>query len=342
MPSSDEEPDNVDDDERNVKDKETKESKKKKPKKPKKPAADPTVPKKRPGRPRKIPETAPMQRLGVVETPLNEDNKMEFVYDSPTMTRTVSRFLHTMSSSKINMIFRKREIILYGKDHHEKTSAYIRINTEKVNRYYLETEFEIGILAENLEEVFHNVDKNYTVMRLTSTKEDYKTKITIGFDTTFKIEECHTIYLIADYPQLCDEKMFVDESHCIRLTFDSATFKALVTNMSRLTLQIEISQSRNTEPVVIRYRKELNRKVNSDLTIANDSPMLKSRLPSDKTFRLAFSLEPMKYVCHSQLGQTVVVLLDESLPLTIRVVVDDAAEIFTTTAVASMLPAKKA
>ena len=130
-----------------------------------------TAKKKRPGRPRKTPLREPRPRNGIVITPKEPSNFVEFLYDKPLIFKKLWQYFKLMAVDKIQIIFRVSEIILWCEDHHKKSKMRIKLNAKKVNHYYCANELDLGMTCKNPELVMSTIDKTYTSILFLSKKE---------------------------------------------------------------------------------------------------------------------------------------------------------------------------
>jgi hypothetical protein len=254
---------------------------------------------------------------------------MEFFYDDPLSIRKISQFFKSMVCTNIQIIFREREIIMYSVDHTQKSRIRVRINTTNVNRYYLLQEFEVGVLAENLEEVLNCVDKEYLVMMMTSNLVDYRNRIFAMYSTAIGIEELHSIELVSAYDAMGDETQFTnEEGYMVQFRLPSKYFRKTINDMKSLSKTVSVCQDAPDAPVQFIYAKEINRKIRSRHTITKTSDVgLVSKLKAGNTFRVTFDLGYVKPISHAQLGNHVTLMLDENRPLMIKAMLSPDIEV---------------
>lgn len=281
--------------------------------------------KKGPGRPRKNPKKKPMKHDGVILQPVNAENYMELVYDKPLMIKKISQFFKIMATENIHIIFREREIILYGMDHLKQSSVRVRIDANKMIKYYVQDEFGIGIAAKHLEELLNMVDRDYSCVVILSTKAMYLNRLKIVFRNEIQIEECHEIDLISQYDKLPNDLDFTNEEYCIKFNLPGKYFRKMINDIRNLTDVLNICQDDRKEPMYFAYTKT-NRKIRSRHTVKNSDKIgLVSKLEKNCLFKVSFKLENIKPISSAHLAEQVTLMVDEKKRLMYKAYLEDNA-----------------
>jgi hypothetical protein len=273
------------------------------------------IKKKRPGRPRKTPLREPKPRMGIVDTPKNEMNFVEFLYDKPLIFKKIWQYFKLMAVDKIQMIFRKSEIILWSEDHHKKSKMRIKINANKVNHYYCSEELDIGMSCKNPELIMNTVDKTYTSILFLS-KINYTQKdIKIILNNEIEIDETHSIELIGDYDKISNEDQFLDSEYTIKFELPGRYFKKMISDIRAFSDQITIRQDSPEEPLIFEYMKH-DKKIKSYHIVRNNKSInFVSKLSKDDTFRVSFKIDYVKPISSALLSENIVIYAHENKPL---------------------------
>lgn len=297
-----------------VSDKEVKESKK--------PAKKVIAKKKRPGRPRKTPIREPRPRNGIVPQPKDPQDFVEFLYDKPLIFRKLWQYFKLMAVDKIQIIFRKQEIIIWGEDHHKKSEMRIRIDAENVNHYFASEELDIGVSCNDPELVMSTIDKTYTSILFLS-KVNYTQKdIRIILNNEIEIDESHTIELIGEYDKLTNEDKFLDMDYTIKFDLPGRYFKKMISDIRGFSDQITIRQDGVNEPLIFEYVKR-NKKIKSYNIVRNNKAInFESKLQDDDTFRVSFNIDYVKPISSALLSETITIYAHENKPLMFDVTMD--------------------
>lgn len=284
--------------------------------------SDKDVKKKRPGRPRKTPMREPRPRNGVVQKPKDPHNFVEFLYDKPLIFKKLWQYFKLMAVDKIQIIFRKDEIILWGEDHHKKSKMRIRIDADKVNHYVAIEELDIGIACKNPELIMNTIDKTYTSILFLS-KVNYTQKdIRIILNNEIEIDESHCIELIGEYNKISDEDMFLDTEYTVKFELPGRYFKKMISDIKGFSNQITIRQDSATEPLIFEYVKTDKKIKSYHIVRNNDNIKFKSKLKGDETFRVSFQIDYVKPISSALLSENIIIYAHENKPLMFTVAMD--------------------
>jgi hypothetical protein len=291
------------------------------PKQPKKKKPE-GVKKKRPGRPRKTPLREPRPRNGIVSTPKDENNFIEFLYDKPLIFKKLWQYFKLMATDKIQIIFRISEIILWCEDHHKKSKMRIKINADKVNHYYCTEELDLGMSCKNPELIMSTIDKTYTSILFLS-KIGYTQKdIRIILNNEIEIDESHRIELIGEYDKIYNENMFLDMDYTIKFELPGRYFKKMISDIRSFSNQITIRQDGMDEPLIFEYTKQ-DKKIKSYHIVRNNSIIkFTSKLKEDETFRVSFKIDYVKPISSALLSENIIVYAHENKPLMFSILMD--------------------
>lgn len=280
------------------------------------------VKKKRPGRPRKTPLREPRPRNGIVTEPKDNTNFIEFLYDKPLIFKKLWQYFKLMAVDKIQVIFRKTELILWSEDHHKKSKMRININANKVNHYYCSEELDIGMSCKNPELIMSTIDKTYTSILFLS-KVNYTQKdIRIILNNEIEIDESHRIELIGEYDKISNENQFTDNDYTIRFELPGRYFKKMISDIRAFSDQITIRQDGPEEPLVFEYMKN-DKKIKSYHIVRNNKTInFTSKLKEDDTFRVSFKIDYVKPISSALLSENIIIYAHESKPLMFSILMD--------------------
>lgn len=280
------------------------------------------IKKKRPGRPRKTPIREPRPRNGIVNTPKDNSNFIEFLYDKPLIFKKLWQYFKLMAVDKIQIIFRKDEIIIWSEDHHKKSKMRIKILANKVNHYYCSEELDIGMLCKNPELIMNTIDKTYTSILFLS-KNNYTQKdIRIILNNEIEIDESHRIELIGKYDKINNEKYFIDNDYTIKFELPGRYFKKMISDIRAFSDQITIRQDGPDEPLIFEYMKT-DKKIKSYHIVRNNSAIkFTSNLNEDDTFRVSFKIDYVKPISSALLSENIIIYAHENKPLMFSIIMD--------------------
>lgn len=281
-----------------------------------------SVQKKRPGRPRKTPLREPRPRNGIVNIPKDDNNFIEFLYDKPLIFKKLWQYFKLMAVDKIQIIFRKTEIILWSEDHHKKSKMRIKINANKINRYYCSEELDIGMSCKNPELIMNTIDKTYTSILFLSKLNYMQKDIRIILNNEIEIDESHRIELIGEYDKISNEAQFLDDEYTIKFELPGRYFKKMISDIRAFSDQITIRQDSPEEPLIFEYMKT-DKKIKSYHIVRNNKSInFTSKLKADDTFRVSFKIDYVKPISSALLSENITIYAHENKPLIFSINMD--------------------
>ena len=280
------------------------------------------IKKKKPGRPRKTPLREPRPRNGIIATPKDESNFIEFLYDKPLVFKKLWQYFKLMAVDKIQLIFRKNEIILWSEDHHKKSKMRISINADKVNHYYCSEELDIGMSCKNPELIMGTIDKTYTSILFLSKVSYTQKDIRIILNNEIEIDESHRIELIGEYDKITNESQFIDDDYTIKFELPGRYFKKMISDIRAFSDQITIRQDGPEEPLIFEYMKS-DKKIKSYHIVRNNKTIeFTSKLKEDDTFRVSFKIDYIKPISSALLSENIIIHAHENKPLMFSIFMD--------------------
>jgi hypothetical protein len=276
-----------------------------------------------PGRPRKNPKKEPIPKKGISKTPIDPEHVVEFMYDNPLMIRKIVAFFKSIAAQQIQIIFRAQDIIMYAKDHHEKSHIRIRIDATKLNHYYCKTNLDIGIAQKDLEMVLNVVDKDYNSIVIVSKKATIQEKITVILENSIEIDENQDIELIGQYNHMDNEQIFINETYTIYWQWSGKYFKKFINDIKTISDDFAIIQERCDKPLMFSHCS-VNRKIHKAYIVKNSGKIkLKSKLLGDDSFRIDMRVEYIKPISSAHIADDILILVDENKPLMTKAMIDN-------------------
>jgi hypothetical protein len=278
--------------------------------------------KKKPGRPRKNPLREPKPRNGIVTTAKDDTNFIEFLYDKPLIFKKLWQYFKLMAVEKIQILFRKNEVILWSEDHHKKSTMRVRIDVDKINHYFCEDELDIGILCKNPELIMSTIDKTYTSILFVSKHNFIQKDIRVRLSNEIEIDESHRIELIGEYDKINNENKFTDEDYTIKFTLPGRYFKKMISDIKAFSDQVTIRQDGPDEPLLFEYIKN-DKKIKSYHIVRNNKTInFTSKLTADDSFRIGFKIDYVRPISSSLLSENVTIYAHENKPLMFSIMMD--------------------
>lgn len=276
-----------------------------------------------PGRPRKNPKKEPIPKKGISKTPIDPEHVVEFMYDNPLMMKKIVAFFKSIAAQQIQIIFRAQDVIMYAKDHHEKSHIRIRIDATKLNHYYCKSNLDIGIAQKDLEMVLNVVDKDYNSIVIISKKSTIQETINIILESSIEIDENQDIELIGQYNHMDNEQVFINESYTIYWQWSGKYFKKFINDIKTITDEFAVVQERCDKPLTFEHNSN-NKKIHKHYIVKNSSKIkLKSKLLGDDTFRVDMRVEYIKPISSAHIADDILILVDENRPLMTKAMIDN-------------------
>lgn len=275
------------------------------------------IKKNKPGRPRKIPVRQPQIRLGLVNTPVDNRNYVEFLYDSPDKFKKILTYFKSHAVNKVFIKFQPKTITFWCEDSIQKNKIRVKINCDLVNHYFCKESLNIGISCEHLVKIMTTIDKTYTTMTILSQIDSLQNyiRIILKDEHTFT-EESYKIELIEDYNTFQQIDYMFDETNAYMLNFTlpSKKFKCMINNMSAFTNQVSIELHSSNDPLLFQYLSRDN-KIKHTTTIKNNLFTLKQELEDNDTFHTSFVLDHVKAISSALISENIMIYADENRPL---------------------------
>lgn len=272
--------------------------------------------KNKPGRPRKNPIRQPQKRVGLVESPADERNHVEFLYDNPEKFKKILSYFKSHAVNKVFIKFQQNSIIFWCEDSSQKNRIRVKINCNLVNHYYCPEPLNIGISCDHLEKIMATIDKTYNSILILSQRDSLQNYIQIILKDDSCTDESYKIELIEDYNtfQAIDHAFDEQEQYMLHFVLPSKKFKSMINNMSAFTNQVSIELHSATDPILFQYLSRDN-KIKHTTTIRNNAFTLRQNLDENDTFHTSFILDYVKSISSSLISDTIAIYADENRPL---------------------------
>ena len=228
-----------------------------------------------------------------------------------------------MAVDKIQLIFRKKEIILWSEDHFKKSKMRVKIHGEKINYYYCSEEIDVGMSCKNPELIMNTIDKSYTNIMFLS-KVNYTQKdIRIILNNEIEIDESHKIELVGEYDKISNESQYEDDDYMIKFELPGRYFKKMISDIKAFSNQITIRQDGPDEPLLFEYVKS-DKKIRSYNIVRNNKLIsFESKLGEDDTFCVSFNIDYVKPISSALLSENIIIKAHENKPLSFSVLMDN-------------------
>lgn len=280
-----------------------------------------------PGRPSRKPEIPPVERRGVVYEAENEDNEMEWVYDSPPAFKALFTYLKSLKAKKILMAFNTDGVVIYAKDHSESSTTVVKIDGEKMNLYYCADVMYIEFSRDLVDKMFMNADKTFHKISITKSETDPDALSFVFEDMILDKESCYRIE-VAVCDQIPEEFTMVEEitespDHFpLEFTLTVKQFEKTITDTITQSPEIDIIKV-DGDPLELYFSKAgvTYREVYKD----NDKIELTCRLEPGYSFKSQIRLMNIKSLVGSMVTDKVRICCGDDGRLMFRLVIKEEA-----------------
>ena len=279
------------------------------------------------GRPRLIQRIDPLPKLGILNSPSNEDNLVELSYDNVSIFKKIFNLLKTMNVKEINIQFNNNYTKIFGIDHLEKNLINIKIDSNKLNHYYCEHPINITLDPKNLDKITQKIDKHYSLFSIILKKKSYRNNIIIILNNKIlSIDESHIINLIetnVDYDSFNDKS--VDYNlYPLKFELTGKYFKKLINDVSTFS-EIFTIEKVNNNPLQFIY-KNINNTIKG-FNICKDSSKIKlqSSLSENDIFSVSVRIDYIKALSNSLLSEKIKIYADSENDLVFNLLIDNGS-----------------
>jgi len=216
----------------------------------------PSVPKKRPGRPKKQVPAPLLPKEGIVERPSNthyEDsdpnmvNVLEILYDNPLTWKNIFSLFRAMSSNDIQCAFDRDCVKMHGTDHNNTNEIYVKLFGDRLNRYYCAEPFEILLNVNNFCNVLSTLHKDHTSILISTDVQRRRSSLSMTLrNSVMKENSCYNVNInegsSVDWAAL-EAKLAAEESYPIKFDWPIRYFKKKITDAQSFCEELRIEKN---------------------------------------------------------------------------------------------------
>lgn len=275
---------------------------------------------KRPGRPKKKISKDALAREGIVDTPSvqaeNEgmETTMEMVYSNPEMWKKIFTEFKNLSVENVRMQFHENGISMITKDHLEKSDVLIDILGDRLNRYYCEQAFEIGVDLHHFLQILQTLKKDHTKITFLSIRHSQRSKLrvilhnaTMDEDSEYNVDVTN----IEPYIGTIREDLQHEPEYPLSFEWDAKYFKNKVADWDRLGEVIKIEKEGNG-PLIISHVFE-DKKGDHGTVFNNEKKInLVSEIAEDDLFAVSILIQNLKPISTSTVADKIKIAVHET------------------------------
>jgi hypothetical protein len=112
-----------------------------------------------PGRPSTKPNPPSLERIGVTQEPNDPADAMELVYNKPDIFKELFAYFKGIKAANIHLRLTPAAMTFFTRDKHKLTRVIAHIDGSKVNHYFCDQEYWLGMTRDLFEKMFAQIDK---------------------------------------------------------------------------------------------------------------------------------------------------------------------------------------
>jgi len=277
----------------------------------------------RPGRPpKKRPDVAVVDVIGILDQPRNPDAVMEMAYCNPIIFKKLFALFKSYEVADVEFIFAPTTIRIITKDHYNKATIYATIDGAKMNCYYCRDTYHICIKRDMIEKVLGNIDKDQIKVGFSLKERTYRSVIFITvrdcqYDkiNAYEVETAFKPNIEGAEPEMID-----DSDYSVRFTLESKHFKSEITKISKMS---SVLTFRKEGAGPLQFIFDEAKKINYQGTY-NDSSKIKmeSNIGADDILNTSVMIDYIKPFSNAAIGDEVIIAADTMRKLSLTTFLD--------------------
>ena len=284
-----------------------------------------------PGRPPSKPLTPALLKRGVVDSPENPNNRLEFAYHDPSILKQLFAYFKNIKAREVHLRCTPRGLTFFARDHSKTSRNVAVIAGEHVNWHYCEGEFVLGINRENVEKMFAGIDRTFYKVTILQAHDD-PTNITFIFKDGSCDKDC--IYKIMVTPFSRDDDLYEAEAALtpehpppIEFTLTARQFKKTINDAAGYSETLTIEKL-GAAPLQLTYAKASM--TYNEVYRSAELIRLKSLVGPLETFRTTVKVANVRSLASSMVTDDVRILCRENSDILFRSAIDDKALVVST------------
>lgn len=289
-----------------------------------------------PGRPPIKPPAPPLEKRGIVDSPKDSRNRLEFVFETPTIFKSLFTYFKNIKARDIHLRCSPTGLTFFVRDHTKTSRVVAAISGEQVNWYYCEGEFWLGINRESVEKMFASIDKTFYKISIIQSHEDVNRLTFVFKDAEIEKENNYAVTL-STYPQdteLYDAELVLTPESLstafpVVFTLTAKQFKKSIGDASNYTDAITYEKL-GSHPFQLTYAK--GGMMGNEVYRSAEKINLQSTVPDGTSFRAKVKIANVKSLASSMVTNDVRIYCREDDDILFRSAIDDSALVVSTLA----------
>ena len=264
--------------------------------------------------PRKVIPRKDTPKEGIVKEPSNataddpqEVHVLEFVYDNPHMIKKMFNMFKSMAVQDIRLRFEPEIIKIKTTDRVKKSTIYSEIYSDKLNRYYCEKTFEIGLIPNDIQKITSTINADINKITIISTRRFEKSKLRIVLTCNeLDVYKDYTIDInsVDDYDWGITKEIELEKDYPIKFELTTKFFKKAIADAKLLADVIRIEKN-GDGPLDMSYAFTNKRGDQHSFFKNNKKINLRSTITSDDLFSCSVYLDHIKPISTSLITDSI-------------------------------------
>lgn len=226
----------------------------------------------KPGRPPKNKIIVKNENENITQTPYDDKNHMEFVFDNPLVFKKIFSLFKNYNSKFTVMEFLKDRVLIKTTDRNAKTIILITIDMTKCIHYYLKSDISIEFDTKSFHTITDTIHKTYNNISINlETKNLNKFMLVKFFDTEINsdiITQFNCKNNEFKFPYSND--IFNTTDYNLSFVLNCNYFKKTIANLANITTDFVLRQIKN-QPLLIVVESASENKTKSQIILSSDS-----------------------------------------------------------------------
>jgi hypothetical protein len=269
----------------------------------------------RPGRPRKNPVPAPIEMNGIVDSPEDPENIIEWIYHEPMNLKKIFTIMKGIESKNAMIVFEKDGVIITSEGHFKKNKINLTVNGNAMPRYYcgvdsLERQFSFDRMYTMMSKLNRNYERIEFSVRAGEEGEKMRVRMV---DPVVGDSSYHEIIFKFD-DDISPQFIEYDTKESIRFRLSTSKYKSIVSSVPSYTKYIRFMRQNGVLSITTsdENRQDIDRTVFDD----DKKIHLHDRLAKDDFLCITMRHCYMKSFSKAALGDEVkIYLYDDEQPI---------------------------
>jgi Proliferating cell nuclear antigen, N-terminal domain len=300
----------------------------------KKTPAAPAPVRRGPGRPPSKPRAPPLEKRGIVDSPQDAGNRLEFVHEDPTIFKVLFAYFKNIKVREIHLRCSPQGLTFFARDHLKTSRVVAHVAGAHVNWHYCEGEYWLGINRDGVEKLFASIDKTFFKITILQTHEDPGTLVIVLKDAEID-KECNykiTLSVFGRDPDLAEAEASLDPASLaanfpIEFVLTAKQFKKSINDAGNYSPVLTFEKI-GAHPLQLTYAK--SNIVYNEVYRSPAKIQLRSSVAEGATFRCTVNVAHVKSLASSLVTDDVRILCREEGDILFRSAIDAKALVVNT------------